>query len=540
VADGFETIGWVLSIEDEATGPVIKVQKLIDEAVKKTAKAADVVLQTFTTKAEEVPVELVKFYSGMFGKVAAKWHDFGDGFVKHWDDTSKKVKNVSGMLADIGAETIPKLLNMVTALGDEMKRAFDGKNYAKAFTVLVKHTRAAIPVVNDFLQKFISIEKITNAFKLAGGVAGIFLGPFAALFRLFEPLIKMFTEAFMPAMTSFTAIIQSAFGPLTQTLDIIATNIAMKLLPHISKLTVIAELLAVQFGAWVTELIDSGFLEDMIDAVVDLAVESLPMMMDALMEIGKVFKEVGPEMLKAFLEIARALLPLIPDLTEIAVTILRDVMLPTLKAIVPILRDDVIPFIKEWLPPLVTLLKDAADQFKQILGMSKAEWGGAFSDIFSPFTNFSKWLDTPAGSVVKTLLNPFGAAADTMKKAFNLFSTPDTPAPRLPMIGATGVATPSLPPMADGAAMVNRPVIAGEAGPEMILPLNRSTVERVLLPLLPKIEMPGQEAIQRVLERIDDKLGGKLRVDGGASAVSVSGGDGGLSMAVGMDGVGAW
>ena len=102
---------------------------------------------------------------------------------------------------------------------------------------------------------------------------------------------------------------------------------------------------------------------------------------------------------------------------------------------------------------------------------------------------------------------------------------------QIPMLAEGGIAG-----VAGDAALA----AVGEAGPEAILPLKADVIERVLTPLLPKIELPGLGEAVGWLQRIHERLSGVLRVQevSGRTGGNGSGGeDDSLASAPGLSGI---
>jgi phage-related protein len=79
----------------------------------------------------------------------------------------------------------------------------------------------------------------------------------------------------------------------------------------------------------------------------------------------------------------------------------------------------------------------------------------------------------------------------------------------VPQLAAGGVTTDTV--VQRGGMIAN----VGEAGQELILPLQPQVIQASLAPALEGIQMPGVQQVVRVLESIDRRLAGVLRVDGG-------------------------
>ena len=169
-------------------------------------------------------------------------------------------------------------------------------------------------------------------------------------------------------------------------------------------------------------------------------------------------------------------------------------------------------------------VKQKVGDFMVFLGLDKV--GDALSGVFG----YMKSALLSPFEALKALLNVaiIGPLNKLFEVSFAGFSIGGA-------VSALGVTVPIKEFAAGGIVTGPTTGLIGEAGPELVLPLKPSVIEQAMGPVIPKMMMPGLDRVVGVLERIDDRLGGTLRVDGvGSSDAGVSGD---LGLAVGMAGV---
>ena len=615
MADGFETIGWVMTVEDRATVPVGKIIKTINSHVDLGAKS---------TK-----------------KMYDSWNAFGPKFIKGWAEVSPKLSGARDVMTDLGVSKVPALMQILENTSDAMKNVFDEKRYVKAESALVNGARefgtiqkvivvfgrsmkkvvgivtgpfqaglkgtlflarAGVSAVGGVLQKFLDIQQVTSAIKKVGGIGGVLLGPLGPLMDLFSPLINMITRQFTPAIETFSAIVETAFGPFSMILEMIAGNLATAIVPLIKPLASFLEIAALQVGLMIQSLL-KGKPEGIMSTLFGVLKKGQPIFMNLLNLIMDMGKQVGGVLLEGVVELApkllemgvmflKAILPIIPPLTKLAVSLLKNVFIPMLSATIDILNDHVIPFIEEWMPAVGILIDEIATKVTKFWGNFPkyandikllfidpltAWFGGLLDGVL----DFFALLPTKASEAFKALgtilndllsfigLNDIGAAAEgvfqTLSKAalapvetlkaglnatvidgLNALTQYEFPLGIGSLRELMGV--PVLPHFAEG-ALITQPTVGliGEAGPEMALPLDSDKITQVLAPLIPELDFPALDKLLEVAKHIDQILsgGGVLRVmTVNDEQRDLSGGGGGgnaLSMAPGLAGMGgAW
>jgi len=505
-------------------------------------------------------------------------------------DLAGALKNIAGFLGGLLMKPLKAIVGLV---GAGLKAGLEGA---------IALGRTAVQTIGNLLQRVLDIEGIAKGFKAMGGIAGVLLGPLGPLLKLFSPLIDMVVRQFTPAIETFAAIIENAFGPFAMTLEIIARNLATQLVPLIGPFASMLEIIAVQIGVFISSLLKGK--PDKLFAAVFLAfrqaqpiiMQVLQTLMDvgteALMDIFKMMVQLAPVLIKTFAEFLKAVLPLIPVLTKLGLELLQKVFLP---ATISILQ-----FITKWLPPIAYIIEndvvpwiqwitDSVSDFYGNLGKYGTDFYilfiepivksftdaynvvmGFFKSLWKKITEFVTYVTTAgvniinalglgdigsrAAGVINSIMNALRSPLETMKGIINdnvidtansiLSWDPPGPGGRLSNIIGLGRRY-QIPRLAAGGIVDGETeAIIGEAGREMVLPLKRDVIRDVLTPLMPDLEFPALDQLVRLAGLIERQLStGTVRVDAGLESLTLGGGESGgdeLANTVGMMGVGAW
>jgi phage-related protein len=273
-----------------------------------------------------------------------------------------------------------------------------------------------------------------------------------------EPAFTLFAEALIPVIQDLGPVLASVFGSLTPIFGTLAG-----ILPAVG--TIIEKL------APIVALLFEAFAE-----IVDAALPFLIELMEALMPIIEA-------LIPPIIEVVKALLPLIPAAVEIV------------RALLPLI-EMVLPFLVEWLKFLADIIVFVAKIISAVLiftinllvGAFKGmmdflpKVGQAFESVFKGIANFVIGIVNFIIGAFEGMVNFVIMGINLMVDALNKlkFDVPDW----VPLIGGqkfglnlSRVASISLgrvPELAKG-GFVNKPTTAliGEAGPEVVIPLNR-------------------------------------------------------------------
>lgn len=554
VADGFETIGWVLSVKDKASDAITKVTSFLNDKVGGSAQVVSNLVSDITG------------YMGLGGPVVGVLDSVGTAF----GDIFKGGLLVADDLGDVASGAIKNVTRLVGKLTTNVGQGLKG-----ALTGTLSLIRRSAVGMSDMLQRVIDMDDLAKGFKAMGGIAGVMLGPFGGLLKLFKPLIDMLVRQIMPAVETFFAIIETSMGPFSMTLEIVARNLATAIVPLLKPIMVFLELAAVQLGFMLQKLLKEG------------AGGVSGGIMGAVMSIGKAVMKLLPVLLPTLLKLVQALLPLIPPLLKIGVALLEKVFVPALLAIAKWMDKSLIPFIDDWMPAVVTVLTDVAKQVEEFWGNFPRYANdfkvllidpitGWFTDLWKHVSGlldgvigfvkpvaskFKEYVIDPIMTLIQPVVAVVGGLASKIGKLFGgeeEVAVPSDESRTAQEAGLTGLTGEARREALDeylrtrkgmargGVATGPVDVVVGEAGKELMLPLKESVVRDVVAPLLPEFKIPALDGLLALAQRVEKRLGGVLVVNDISESGVVGGGGGdsqGLSdldASVGALGMGAW
>lgn len=650
MADGFETVGWIFKMKDAATASVAKIVKKLEENIydvatgvssvsekfyewgsgrskvgKSIAFAAGFVAQSFENVVGSALTEISEKFAETFESVVSTgkkvlFAPFKAGF-ELWTSTGVRATELMiagierlqegarrayavifdrefsfGELFTLGADGLKKMSLGFLSLSKSALAAaktLGGNTFAGAWKAITVGARSGAQNLGVFFQKILGIEKIARFFKGAGGVVGILLGPFGKLLDLFSPFVDMIVEQITPAMETFSAIIKTALGPFSMTLEIIARNLATAIVPLIKPLASFLELAAVQVGVLIQNML-KGKPEKMMAGMFGILNKARPVLMQVLKTLLDSGKLIGATLLDSMMKLLplvvelgvgllEAFVPLIPPLTKLSIALLENVFIPALLAIVKILNDHVVPFIKDWMPALGIVIDDVATQVAEFWG-NLGKYAEQFKILF--IDPIMKWIDDTVayfGKLIdvfamegvfaglqRTIGDFFGFATDGIQKLLELvglaeekgegegasmqkaesarrISDEDIKRLELESGGDRDIFAKKMRELRKQRGLAKGGVttgpttrLIGEQGPEMVLPLKREVIERTLAPILPEMKFPALDRLVEIAAGIERVLmGGALRVRTDQQAAPARDERNDLHMAPGMMG-GGW
>lgn len=594
MADGFRTIGWILTARDVATRPMRKATEFLQKQADKTSNAFVNMSNTLNDRWARgglvdkaltgIAGSFVNVFSGPVTTAMQKTVDVAesvtDRIEKAMTSVSQKVGGVLDMVKDKGRAAMEALFyrdwtfSELFEAGAKTAKKF-GQTIKGALGTAVTKARSLVVGVGEVFSKLGGVGDVLKGVKKMGGIGGVLLGPLGPLLNLFSPLIEMFTRQFTPAIETFSAIVETAFGPFSETLEIIARNIALQLVPIIRPLGAFLELAAVQIGMLVTDLLKGK--PDKMFAVIFKAFKDIgpiiTRILNVLIEVGQ---EVGGTLLDAFLELAplaiktfgsflKAVTPLIKPLTKLAVTLLKKVFIPMLLKFVQILDKHIIPFIDEWAPVAADVIDDIADAVADFYGQFPKyakdfytlfikpviDWIGDIKDkvvelargfkrtVVDPITEAMQPLFDKVEKLVEAFNDLSGRTAERNKAAEATAAAnrgralAENARSQLAVQAGLGNLTGQARRqklddfirqqrrrrgMAEG-GVVTGPLEAliGEGQhKELVLPLERQTIERTLAPLMPNL-VPNMDKVVELGEELLRLLRRGVKVDTGQS-----------------------
>lgn len=404
--------------------------------------------------------------------------------------------------------------------------------------------------VNEVVQKFISLQDITDAFRnVGGGIFGLLFGPaggiLSKVLSLFSPLIDLLVDGLLPAVETFSAIVKTAFNPLFELAEVLAQTLAPMVVKWLTPFVEGAEILAIQAAGFVISLLKGGqaasgigrtlmpLVSEVVDAASSLAKELLPVVMTAfkglvpvavelfktlvqvareiLPELVRVIQEVAPPLIKAFVDMLKAVLPIIPPLLKLGTTLLTKVFAPavieTAKALASFLTGTLAPWVTANLPIWVEYINAITDAVAEFFGPNLGKHVKAFKFLF--IDPILKWVDKVVEGF-KTLTDvfnvfggegTFGSKLEALGFAQGGIRVPDGAEGLIQVPGAAeGLVTPAVP----GGQLVR---LAEVGKPELVMPLTAAGVQAVIPPMLREaVELPGLDLVARLLADIHQTL----------------------------------
>jgi len=462
------------------------------------------------------------------------------------------------------------------------------KKVGEGFFFMGRKAAGAAVQVGSLFQKVLGLADIKETIGKGGGFIGTFLGPLGGVFKLLTPIIDLISKVFSPLIEGISAHLENVLGPLQMTMEMIAQDLGPKLAKLLVPIVSLIEMLVSQAGVFISEMLEGGTVagpimkavqdimpsvQKLLGAIGATVVKILPVFLhifqrvvpivakvveyvaefaaELLPKLGDMIAEVGPPLIDAFAKTLDALIPLLPVLGKLAIVLVEKVLGPAMVKTLTFLAN----FVDKHMPEIVVFidafaigvekLTDKVSYFFDNFGIMMSEFKLLLLDWIKPLKDGVNEVLAMFGlgdlqSQWDKMTKAFMSPLVTLKGAMNaLIIDPlnSVLTGKLPWVGSIGEALNISPfeylakgGVATGAAPV--PGVFGEAGPELIMPLTPSVVERVLAPML---EFPGLDRAVAVLESIDRRLGGVLQVDGGQETTateSVS-----LLDAVGIHGV---
>jgi phage-related protein len=351
----------------------------------------------------------------------------------------QKVQARYGLLMETTAKTAGDFANTSDGLANsqrilranfEQMQATVGGPLLKAFAGL---TSELVPVVE------ILGEELNEAVKDLEPVIKDLVKEIPGLFKAFTPLIPVLLDL----VKVFVQLIQKVLPPLQKLFD--------RLIPIIEKLL-----------PPITNLIGRG-LEILIDIVL-MVIEAFEPLIDAILPI---VIDLVEELAPVVLELIRAFMPLIQLVVPLLVSLLR--------SLVPIMTQ-VAQIAGQTLVGAVRLLTDVFGGIAPALSRVSSAFRSTWNGISSFFRNMVNGMIGLFEGFINNAIRGFNSLIGALNRI--RFSLPSW----VPFIGGRsfGINIPrvsyiDLPKLAEG-GLVTGPTIAmvGEAGPEAVIPLNKS------------------------------------------------------------------
>lgn len=401
MSDIVQTFGILFSAEDLSSPAVAAAQANAEDA----ASSMESTLSTFA------------------GSVEALTSDIGEAIVdvgEHVSDLHNTLADTTAPLDKVSAEAADffgELEGFAVGVGDQFadNSAIAGlffKELNKGLTGSTDQMTTLIATVDNLAAQLLEAGKsgqdlgdqLDKGFKSSrrgkmGLISDVLFGGFGPILRLLEPLIRIISKVFAPALETLGALVENAFAPLGMVLETIVQSLA----PAINKVLAPIVDLLVQIAVMAGTELQKAFsgvqgvagpiskliagimpiLGKVIQALVQVAQRILPIILKAvdkllplvlkLVEVfvdvflaridmfASIIEEVGPELVETFAELLKAMLPLVQAVAKLAMILMKHVFAPAIatalkgilklvKALMPVIEflAEELAFLIEW------------------------------------------------------------------------------------------------------------------------------------------------------------------------------------------------
>lgn len=520
----YQTIGYLFSAEDMASGVVTKAEAIIEAAAAGVENTLD---------------EMATATEAIVSAAGAAVTKFGEGFV--------------GVGVQAGQAAVAV-----------------GKFAARSLARLRAESASAAVAVGGLLKNFLGVVDVGKGLSLG---FKLFTGPLGLVMKLLTPIIGAIVDTLSPAMETFGAIVKNSLAPLSFLLETLAQQLAPMVTKVITPFVAMLEIAAVQAASFVTTLFKGGkgagvigslfksigpVIMDIFRALGGLASELLPVLVDLFLQMvpvaGKIIKILGkmvadllpvfgkavektlPPFMSALVKLIDALLPLLPKLIDLGVKIIDKLIAPATIAIfnriTKFIESTIIPFIDAEMPKWITAMEKLMVYVGKAGKFLSAEGIGSTLSKFKalyldPIIQWAKeavdtiFDDTTVGRITKRIVDGFFAALKSLstKGAEEVGGAIGSIYEEHGVLGVLqAAATGRVPGAAEGGifspADGGRAIMIAEAGdPEAAVPLTPEGVTKFMQPVLsqltlktPDIDIPGLGEVVGWLERIHNTL----------------------------------
>lgn len=324
-------------------------------------------------------------------------------------------------------------------------------------TVLVSALQAIAPSVGILVQAFVPfLELIAN---LISTVLPPLLALLVPIIDVFVQLASQVIGALLPAFSAIMPVILivlQALQPFLAVIVQIATTVISQLVPFITML--------------------AGVFVELMGVIGPMLAEILPMLAQLLMAV---FQAVSP-LIPVVLQLVQAFLPLLKPIAELISALLPpliDLLLVVMNSGVTPLIGQIASLAMSFMPlvrtiissvmPIIKSLTDVlAGLIKFITGVFTGNWKQAWEGIKQMFTGVWDTIKNSAKSSLNIIVEAVNTAIRGINKLLSGVSKLTG--------GAIDLKIPTIPKLASGGILTRATqVIAGEAGPEAYVPLNR-------------------------------------------------------------------
>ena len=463
--------------------------------------------------------------------------NFSNGMKESFNKTKNFIKKITGMdtlLEKIkqGANIVLKITGITAALGglstlvgfirgdadnaishflDIIRSAFAGVERA-----LFNIVNEVLPIVLDILRPLIIfLDKGINAIARGIQMATIHGGVFKEIMDTIEGVMKAIVNTLVEIAVVFVKDIIPVLMPLLKTIIQEVASLLKDILPLISKTLKEIAPLIVQLLKDLTPVIKDlliAFVE-IFKALVEALGEMMPELVTAIREVLPDLIPAIKELIIGVAQLIKAVAPLVTLLIKFLALLVGKVGIPltitlfttlahALGFVATVAGELLQFFIKKFNPFLLKGIHLIINVLETAVQGVSSAWSSVFGFIMTDLRG--KWQEVKdifrMDDVIKDTQNFFGRLGLTFDHFLKTVKTPVNEiikllnqliSVELPLIGALKDVVPGvepLPLLATG-GIVKKPTIAGigEAGPEMVLPLKKEVLQRVI-PTMVKVD----------------------------------------------------
>lgn len=384
------------------------------------------------------------------------------------DNIERLKKSFKGLVNNLGSSLMPvidKIIQLLLKFMPQIQSMFD-----KFAPVLTNMLDAIMPLIIQLVESLLPV--ISELLPVILEVGTMFVT------SLLPPLIALI-EALIPIIT---LIIEEVLPPILELIQ--------QIMPIISEL--VSEVMPLLIELFM------AVIEPLLELISDILPVLIELFMDLIVPLIEILKEILPPLIELFISLIKPLMDLLKNivkpLTDLFIALIKPLM-DLMKSILKPLTDLFLSLIKPLLELLNKILTPLKDAFKAVADILTGVVKGAVETVTGVFDGLKKIfggiIDFLSGiftgnwkKVWNGIVSIFEGIWETMKAIFkapinwiidglnrfirglNKIRIPDW----VPGIGGYGINIGEIPRLAKGADKVLGPYIAGEAGPELIMP----------------------------------------------------------------------
>jgi phage-related protein len=401
----------------------------------------DSMTNAFTTMGQEL-------YSGAT-EIKLSLQDFGnsvktvftDTLPNAWESTKKFFTETEFSFRDIGSAA----QKMGRGLVDVAKQAGSG-----LFQMGRDAASAAVQLTGLFQSQLDLNDAQAEGAKGAkgGGVVGGLGKALGGALKLFTPILNILGKVFSPLIEGIGEHISNAFGPLQMVMEMIAQDLGPKIAKLLVPFVAMMEILVTQIGQAMSSLLDgpdllgtisaliTGImppLSKILQAVIKVVQKLLPValkliqsllpivmqvvdiladtLVDVLGIIGDIWEQVGPLLVETFVELLKAIMPLIKPLLKLAKILLEKVFGPllikTIQLVAKLIGEVLVPAIEMLVKFVIPIIESISESLADFFGNFEKYMTDFYILFVQPIVQFFKDVGITIGEFVSDVIGFF-------------------------------------------------------------------------------------------------------------------------------------